>query len=114
MAGQTRYTAVLDACVLYPVTIANILMELAWQGIYAAKWTKEIDREWVDALMRDRPESKTVRIATMHRAKGLEFDEVIVISPSQGFLTGLRSETNKRLKYVALSRAKKIATAIQY
>lgn len=72
MAGQTRYTAVLDACVLYPVTIANILMELAWQGIYAAKWTKEIDREWVDALMRDRPdlsdEKIRYRLDNMHRA----------------------------------------------
>jgi len=56
MAGYIRYTAVLDACVLYPVTIANILMEFAWQGIYTAKWTKEIDREWVESLKRDRPD----------------------------------------------------------
>ncbi len=72
MAGQARYTAILDACVLYPVTIANILMELAWQGLYAAKWTKEIDQEWVNALKRDRPdlsdEKIRYRLDNMHRA----------------------------------------------
>ena len=83
-------------------------------SVYTFLKAKKIDTTILGPDERDRPESKTVRIATMHRAKGLEFDEVIVISPSQGFLTGLRSETNKRLKYVALSRAKKIATAIQY
>jgi ATP-dependent exoDNAse (exonuclease V) beta subunit len=31
---------------------------------------------------RDQAESKAVRIATMHRAKGLEFDEIVVLLPS--------------------------------
>jgi predicted nucleic acid-binding protein len=72
MAGYVRYTAVLDACVLYPVTIANILMELAWQGIYTAKWTKDIDREWVQSLKRDRKdlteERINYRLEQMHKA----------------------------------------------
>lgn len=72
MAGYTRYTAVLDACVLYPVTIANILMELAWQGIYTAKWTEDIDREWVNSLKRDKPELTDekikYRLDHMHKA----------------------------------------------
>lgn len=72
MAGYVRYVAVLDACVLYPVTIANILMELAWQGIYTAKWTKDIDREWVQSLKRDRKDLTEVkvnyRLEQMHKA----------------------------------------------
>ncbi|OIM97772.1 PIN domain-containing protein [Polynucleobacter sp. QLW-P1DATA-2] len=72
MAGYTRYTAVLDACVLYPVTIANVLMELAWQGIYTAKWTDDIDREWVNSLKRDKPdltdEKIKYRLDHMHKA----------------------------------------------
>jgi predicted nucleic acid-binding protein len=47
-------------------------MELAWQGLYAAKWTKEIDQEWVNALKRDRPdlsdEKIRYRLDNMHRA----------------------------------------------
>ena len=32
---------------------------------------------------RDRPNSKSARVATMHRAKGLEFDEVVLVMPRQ-------------------------------
>lgn len=72
MAGYTKYTALLDACVLYPVTIANLLMELAWRGVYAAKWTQEIDTEWIKSLKKDRPdlsdEKIKHRLNNMHKA----------------------------------------------
>ena len=63
---------------------------------------------------RDRPDSKAVRIATMHRAKGLEFDEVVLLVPRKSEELDEKSDTNKRLKYVAISRAKRFATVIQY
>ena len=58
MAGHNRYTALLDANVLYSVAIADALMEVAATGIYAAKWSKEIDDEWVGNLAKNkkRPE----------------------------------------------------------
>lgn len=42
MAGHTRYTALLDACVLFPIAIADSLMSLAAAGLFAAKWTRRI------------------------------------------------------------------------
>jgi predicted nucleic acid-binding protein len=59
MAGHNRYTALLDANVLYSVAISDALMEVAATGIYAAKWSKAIDDEWVRNLAknRKRPES---------------------------------------------------------
>jgi ATP-dependent exoDNAse (exonuclease V) beta subunit len=62
----------------------------------------------------DRPDSKAVRIATMHRAKGLEFDEVVLLAPRKTETNQVRSDTTKRLKYVASTRAKKFATVILY
>ena len=56
MAGPARYTAVLDACVLYPVSVADALLSLAVAGLYAAKWTARIEREWIVSLERQRPE----------------------------------------------------------
>jgi superfamily I DNA/RNA helicase len=63
---------------------------------------------------RDQSDSNAVRIATMHRAKGLEFDEVVLLAPRT--LKGLdtSADTIKRLKYVAITRAKKFATVLQY
>ena len=63
---------------------------------------------------RDNPDSKSVRISTMHRAKGLEFDEVILLLPQD--CRGMKSSTDdlKRLQYVAMTRAKKVATLLRY
>ena len=40
MAGHVRYTALLDACVLYPLAMTDALMSLATAGLYAAKVVK--------------------------------------------------------------------------
>lgn len=56
MAGYARYTAVLDACVLYPVGIADALVSLAVAGLFAAKWTTRIEDEWIRNLEARRPE----------------------------------------------------------
>lgn len=56
MAGHARYTALLDACVLYPVPVADALMSLATAGLFAAKWTTRIEDEWMRALEMRRPD----------------------------------------------------------
>jgi len=63
MAGHNRYTALLDANVLYSVAICDALMEVAATGVYAAKWSKEIDHEWIRNLAKNknRPEEDFYR-----------------------------------------------------
>jgi predicted nucleic acid-binding protein len=56
MAGHARYTALLDACVLYPLAMTDALMSLAAAGLYAAKWTARIEQEWIRSLERQRPD----------------------------------------------------------
>jgi hypothetical protein len=56
MAGHARFTAVLDACVLYPVSVADALMSMAVAGFFAAKWTTQIEGEWIKNLAAARPE----------------------------------------------------------
>ena len=56
MAGSARTTALLDACVLYPVAMADALMSLASAGLFAAKWSRAIEAEWIAALEKRRPE----------------------------------------------------------
>jgi hypothetical protein len=52
MAGHARYTALLDACVLFPVAVCDSLMSVAAAGLYAPKWTAMIEDEWMRSLER--------------------------------------------------------------
>lgn len=46
----------LDACVLFPIAIADSLVSLAAAGLYAAKWTTTIEAEWIRSLEAHRPD----------------------------------------------------------
>jgi PIN domain len=68
MAGSTRYTVVLDACVLYPAPVRDILLSLAHQGLYHARWTTTINDEWIRNLAINRPDIDVARLrATAER-----------------------------------------------
>ncbi len=56
MAGHARYTVVFDACVLYPMVMADAMMSLTVTGLFAAKWTRRIEDEWMQALTARRPD----------------------------------------------------------
>ena len=56
MAGDARYTTLLDACVLYSLAMPDALMSLVAAGLYAAKWTVRIEQEWILSLERQRPD----------------------------------------------------------
>ena len=54
-----------------------------------------------------------VHLATMHRAKGLEFDCVIVVAPDSYLGPAEETGGQRRLLYVALTRAKRGALLLQ-
>jgi hypothetical protein len=50
------FTALLDACVLYPPSIRDLLLSLAVTDLFRARWTLRIQDEWLEAVLRTRPE----------------------------------------------------------
>jgi predicted nucleic acid-binding protein len=56
VAGSARYTAILDANVLYPQLIRDTLLSLAVEGLYHARWSASIHAEWTRNLLKDKPE----------------------------------------------------------
>jgi hypothetical protein len=56
MAGYYRYTALLDACVLFPAPLRDLLMSLADEGMYGARWSAQIHDEWIRNLIAKRPD----------------------------------------------------------
>lgn len=55
----------------------------------------------------------TIHFATMHRAKGLEFDAVVVVTPQDFFGDAEQTVNQRKLMYVALTRAKRAAMLIR-
>ena len=49
----------------------------------------------------------------MHRAKGLEFDSVVVVAPESFFGDPEETGGQRKLMYVALTRAKRTAALIR-
>jgi len=52
---MSNYTALLDANVLYPAPIRDIMMQLAVSDLFRARWTADIHREWIESLLRNEP-----------------------------------------------------------
>lgn len=50
------FTALYDACVLYPAPIRDVLMRLAVTDLYRARWTNLIHDEWIRSLLVKRPD----------------------------------------------------------
>lgn len=49
-------TALYDACVLYPAPLRDLLVSLGGIGIFRARWSDRIHKEWIDNLLRERPD----------------------------------------------------------
>lgn len=52
--NHSPYPVVLDACVLYPSLLRDLLMRLGLKGLYQPKWTTDIQEEWQRNLLQDR------------------------------------------------------------
>ena len=57
MAISWRYTAVLDACVLFSRLQRDVLLNLAHADLYTARWTQDIEREWASSLVEKYPDA---------------------------------------------------------
>lgn len=51
---HTPYPVVLDACVLYPSFLRDLLIRLGLTGLYQPKWSAIIEDEWQRNLLADR------------------------------------------------------------
>lgn len=64
---MNKFTALLDACVLYSSPLRNLLMHLAVSGLFQAKWTQDIHREWMKNLRKNRPDLKPEKLERTRR-----------------------------------------------
>lgn len=70
--------AVLDANVLYPQFLRDVLLRLAAAELFVPRWTDRIQDEWTRNLLRDRPDLTPERLANTHRHMARAFPEAQV------------------------------------
>jgi len=59
---MASFIVVYDSCVLYPAPLRDLLMRLALIDLFQAKWTKDIHREWMGNLLKNRPDLTIERL----------------------------------------------------
>jgi hypothetical protein len=58
----SSFVAILDACVLYPAPLRDLLLRLALTDLYRARWTERIHDEWIRSLLSQRPDLSRDRL----------------------------------------------------
>ena len=53
---MNNFTALFDACVLFPAQLRSLLMHLALTDLFRAKWTDEIHEEWMRGVVEKYPD----------------------------------------------------------
>lgn len=79
------------------------------------EWFTHVERyrEFLKGMRRQEPEQTGVQLLTMHGAKGLEYDTVFILGANEGMIPYKKSvmeeriEEERRLFYVAMTRAKR-------
>ena len=59
---MSSFVAVLDACVLYPAPLRDLLLRLALTDLFRARWTDRIHEEWIQSLLSQRPDLSRERL----------------------------------------------------
>ena len=52
---MTGLSVLLDANILYPAPVRDVFLQLAADDLVRAKWSADIHREWINALLRNEP-----------------------------------------------------------
>ena len=52
----TQFIVILDSSVLYPAPLRDLLLQLAFSGLFRGKWTNRIHDEWIGHLLKNRPD----------------------------------------------------------
>ncbi|MCY4397352.1 MAG: PIN domain-containing protein [Rhodospirillaceae bacterium] len=75
MAGPT---ALLDANVLYPAGLRDLLLRLADRYLFAPRWSADIHAEWMRSLLADRPDIDAVVLDRTREVMDGHFPEAVV------------------------------------
>lgn len=89
------FAALLDACVLYPVTLRDTLLRLAEAGLYVPLWSDDIVEETRRSILRDRPDLTATSLDRMFAAMARAFPASSV-EGYQGLVASMTNDPGDR------------------
>ena len=96
---MASFTVVYDACLLYPASIRDLVVELGRTGLLRAKWTERIHSEWISAVLRQRPELVRSRLERVAELMNAAVDDCLVsgFESLEAGLTGLPDPNDRHV-----------------
>lgn len=79
-----RPVALLDANVLYPARLRDLLIRLAIAGLYQVRWSEQILDECFDNLLEDRPDLTHDQLARTRRLMTIALPDAVVTGYEDG------------------------------
>jgi hypothetical protein len=73
------FCAFLDASVLYPVSLRNLLMRLTLAGLYQARWSAHVHDEWIRSVLRDHLHIPPARLHELRAAMDDQAEDSLVM-----------------------------------
>lgn len=75
---MTKLIVVYDACVLYPAPLRDLLMWLALTDLFQAKWTEKIHQEWMENVLKNRPDITFSQLNRTRQLMNENIDDALV------------------------------------
>ena len=75
---MNRFTVVYDSCVLYPAALRDLLMRLALTDLFRARWNEQIHDEWINAVLRNRPDLSRQQLARTRSLMNADVRDALV------------------------------------
>ncbi|MCU7551593.1 PIN domain-containing protein [Chitinophagaceae bacterium LB-8] len=103
MIHSGRFTALLDANVLYPAPLRDYLLHLASLDLFKPKWTSEIHDEWIRNLLAKRTDLKRASLEKAKEAMDAAFPDANIVN-YEDLISGvvLRDEGDKHVLAAAI------------
>ena len=79
MIHSSRFSALLDANVLYPASIRDILLHFASEDLYKPKWTDKIHEEWIRNLLFNRQDLTKESLLSAQAAMDTAFPDANIL-----------------------------------
>ena len=100
---MTTFTALFDACVLYPAPLRDFLLHLSCTGLFRARWTEEIHVEWTRNLLANRTDLRPEQLQRTRDLMNKAVPDCLVTGHMKlvDSLTRLPTMTNRQIKDVA-------------